>query len=93
MTKENPETQLNNFIKTQEIPHTTNSGYLAYGSKMNPKTQASALKILIAIPIAVLFVGLSFVSENFGQVLIFILIFLVSVYIIYKLMKKVNKNK
>ena len=52
MTKENPETQLNNFIKTQEIPHTTNSGYLAYGSKMNPKTQASALKILIAIPIA-----------------------------------------
>ncbi len=83
------------FLKGQEIPTTSASGYLRGNSalaKYNPKGLARFAKAFYLAPLLFIALGMIFKSRNFGEALIFLGVFLLLAFVIYKLLKKVTQK-
>jgi hypothetical protein len=84
------------FLKGQEAPTTSNKGYLQGSTplamKYNPKGAWRVIRAFYLAPIALIALGLLFQSQGFGQTLVFLGIFLLLLFIIFRLIKKVAQK-
>ena len=93
---ETSEQYTKDFLKGQETPTTNASGYLQgnipLANKYNPTGTKRLLALIYLTPILLISAGLLFQSQTFGQVLIFVGIFVFVAYIIFRVTRNISKK-